>query len=670
MAYIYILDGVEFPGPADDMPLTTTIKRNSNLNGYLVTADGTMTFFGDAYVYIKNKFYNEGYCSEITLQIIFECEGGDPVELYRGVIKQASIELDEHQCSVTTKVQDNSFYSYINNNKSQNVTPSQTGTKNGEPITPPTLYDVNMFDPATGNPVQTIKGYRVYDLLSHATSVITDNLVGFASDFFSNVDSDIFVSSGIALRVPGNSPSFVYTWDKIYSELSKQYNLSFFIELDTAGNPTLRMEPQDYFFGQSEGQTFTDIGSLKVSVDESKIYGTIRLGSNTLTEQQGTYTFVDTTPFYGFGADKFYPLGQCNLDSELDLTNEWIISDNVVQDCLFGLSSSYDDQPIMISCTNTDTGAFTTDAIPTDLNSTAPPYLYNIAFNNVNKANRFYGYLHGDLYDFFGVSTTIFRASKSQDEIFAVGASGTETPLNYVSSTGYTFRRCLAYPLCPADDFDDETSPGNYDLGGNYNNATYVYTAPVNGQYTFNANAFIDVLNSTVQVTDAACYVILHHYDSTVTTLKAQTTNGVVMPLFAGGSTVGSGSATFQMIAGDVVFASFDFVVEVTSPPTVQNYYRFKLREQSFFECTSENVISANSPTIVKIIRYTFQYPITHSNFRTILTDLTSVYSFTKWSETQQKFIERKGWIEEIRYNNKQGFAEIKLLTNNAINQE
>lgn len=674
MSYSYILDGVAMTGIVNDMEITTTIKRNSNMDGFLIFADANLTFTGQAYDYIRGQFFDNGYCQLITIQIIDNCSSGEVVTVYNGIIKQSGTSIDLHECTATVKLEDSGFYSYINNNKSMKVSPTQTGTKSGEISDPPDVYDVEFFDTATGLPLATpVKCYRAYDLFRHCIDVITDNRLGFVSDFLWNVDEELFVTTGLAMRTPGTLPVFSYSFDEIYREFSKQFNLSFFIEEDLYATPTVRIEPKSYFFGQSEGITIENIRDLKVTTDESKIYGTVTLGSETLTESQGLYTFLDTTPFYGFSSERFYPIGQCNLDTNLELVNQWIISDNVIQDVVLGGNSGYDAEIFLVSCENVNTGALTANAIEYDLDNSGLPYQYNLNLNNVNKSSRYYGYLPGDLQDFFNISSNRFKASKGNGEMYSVGSLPGETPLNYISGTGYFFRLCTppTAPVCTPYPFTNETDAGNYDLGGNYDNSTFIYTAPSTERYTFNVKAFIDVMNAHSSIQDSACYIIFSHYDSTLSTLKNQTQAATPLPIFTGGSEVATASAAFDMVAGDKVFASLDFVVESnTNISGNQNLYRFWVRGTSYFECTNDNVIASSSPVNYKIIQYSLSCPLSQADFRTLKADPTGIQSITKWSDTQRKFITYRGWIDEIKYNNRDSFAQIKLLTNNALIQE
>ena len=681
MAYIFLLDGVEFDSPVNDQDLVTTIRRGANLDGFLVTQDAEFMFTGDAYVYLSDKFYNDGFCSEVEVEILEDCDGF-VTEVYKGIIKMSSIKIDEDTCTIKSKVQDNSFYSYVNNNKSYDVSPTQTGTKTGIEITPPTIYEITVFDPDNGNiSPDTVKAYRVYDLIDHAITVMTDGKVGFTSDYLWNQDEELFLTTGNALAIAGNYPSFTYSFDKLYSELNKLFNLSFFIEQDDYSIPTIRIEPKDYFYSTSEGIAFEDLKGLDISVAQEKIYGTVTLGSKKISDAQGQFLFNENTPFYGFKEEKFYPIGQCNLDTELNLVNDYILSSNIIEDCVTEVSPNYYDDLIFVSCGNLDVNNYTADAILYELGGTAPPYLYNLNLNNYNKAQRYFNFLPGNLLDAFNVSSNNFRAEKQTDEVYNAGfggsASDTQLPLIGSGSTAnYSYYDYLL-SIEPYD-FPDESSPGNYDLGGNYNNATYEYTIPSDGRYTFTAQIFYDLVRTFsnnqqggFQVRDLR--ISIRRYNSlSVFQEENETINTIPYVL---GTYEANGSASFDAFAGDIIRVKVTIYVRlwedlILFPTSGRVKFGLKIKGASFFESNSDNVIVGASQVNYKIIKYEFQLPVSKADFNTLLADPTGLQTFTKWSEALQQFRTRRAWLEEIKYNNWTGLASIKLIANNAIIQE
>lgn len=683
MSYVYLLDGIDFGPPVNDRDLLTTIKRNANLDGFLVTQDADLIWQGAAYDYLYDKFFNDGYCSEVEVDIIDECDNGQVFDIYTGIIKMSAIEIDADLCQIRCKVDDNSFYSYINNNKSIGVSPTATGTKNGTEITPPDIWEIRVFDPSTGvYDLTTRKAYRVYDLLEHAITVITDGKVGFVSDFLWNQEDELFLTTGNALSEAGNPPEFFYSFEKLYSELNKAFNLSFFIETDLYSIPTLRIEPKEYFYSLEDGITFSDIKELKIAVDQTKIYGTVVLGSSILSDSQGVFSFNEDIPFYGFKQEKFYPIGQCNLDVELNLVNDYVISSLVIEDCIIGLSDNYYDELFFISCDNLDVINLTADAIGYQLGGVAPPYLYNLNLNNYNKAQRYFSFLPGNLLDAFNVSSNIFHAENTTEHVFACGAnvqpgetlipmvaSGSTANTNFWTYNSFT----TPYP------FPDESSPGNYDLGGNYNNSTYMYIVPSDGRYTFKSSIFAETLrwdSSAIGIeTLLAMRVRIRRYDSGMVFIE-QTLDDTYynIPPIAGMSFSQPASGVFDCLTGDRILVQLEFEVRLfdslvfPSPNTAE--FAVKVKLNSFFESNSDNLLVGANDVNYKVIRYEFKYPIPAEDFRTLLADPTGIQTFTKWSETAQEFREWRGWIEEIKFRNWTGESLIKIIANNAINEE
>lgn len=527
-----------------------------------------------------------------------------------------------------------------------------------------------MFNPT--NPINVgtweHRGYRVYDLLEHAISVMTDNKVGFTSDFLWNQMDELFITTGNALSVPGNNPSFTYTFEKLYSELNKQFNLSGFIETDQYSLPTLRIEPKDYFYSTSQGITFSDVKEIKRSVDQTKLYGTVVLGSSVLSNSQGIYSFNENIPFFGFKIEKFYPIGQCNTDTELNLVNDYIISSLVVEDCVIGASSEYNDNIFFISCENLDVLNLQAQAIRYYLSADTSISIYNLNLNNYNKASRHYGYLPSNLLDAFNASSNNFHAEHGNATQYFAGpfGSGIQIPLIGLQSSGFWEWELPIEPFS----FPDETTAGSYDLGGNYDNTTYQYTIPSDGTFSFTSKLFIDNASpgyTRIEPNYSYVYVNIKRYDSGMVFIEENNTGTQVQPI--PGLFLAEGWATFECQAGDIIQVEITFRIQTNGIPTTVNLL-FSISGQSFFESNADNLIAGASTDSYKVIRYEFQYPLTGDQIRFLVADPTGLQYFTKWSEIDKAFRTRRAWIEEVKVNNWTGLASVKLIANNAIIQE
>jgi hypothetical protein len=145
MAFKFYLDGLLTDQPTNDNALVTTIKRDSDLGGFLTTQDVTLEYSADnaisagevsGYTYLKSKF-DSGTCNEVNVVIYDQISSTESRRVYTGVMKVPSMVIKEGYVSITTKIDDNSFYSYIKNNQNVKFNLYATKTKNGEAITPP-----------------------------------------------------------------------------------------------------------------------------------------------------------------------------------------------------------------------------------------------------------------------------------------------------------------------------------------------------------------------------------------------------------------------------------------------------------------------------------------------------------------------------------------------------
>ncbi len=69
----------------------------------------------------NSALFESGVCNEATLRISDQVSPTQTILVYVGVIKVPDIRIDLQQQTLASKVVDNGFYSYINNNKSIEV---------------------------------------------------------------------------------------------------------------------------------------------------------------------------------------------------------------------------------------------------------------------------------------------------------------------------------------------------------------------------------------------------------------------------------------------------------------------------------------------------------------------------------------------------------------------
>lgn len=704
MAFLFYIDSQLTDQPDNGMELVTTIRRDTELNGFLTTQDAVLTWAVNdslvsgeisGYTYLKNLF-NSGSCGLSTIEIRDEISFTQTRIIFTGVISAANIVIQEQGQNLQCKIDDNNYYSFIKNNSKVEFSTYATKTKNGLTVVPPPVYEVNMFDSATGallgSPGNYWKGYRLCDILAFLIPAISDNKVTFQSDYLTSDISGIqlFLFDGFSLRTAGANPSITTCFDKIITELFKLKNLGFYIDQSDPAAPIFRLENKEWFFVGSNILTFDNPLELKTSIKNSKIYGTIRTGSdyNPGGANPAIYTWQAGTSYFGWKNESFTPLGQCNTDQELNLVNEYIIASNAIQDQVVGLSSSHDASMFIIECWLVDTTLLTAQATDYDTYATAPERFYNIGLNNLFKLSYHGSSLQGALTNTADAGIDIFRAIMGSENYLM-----DETPGSPLQST-FGNNPAVVVPV----PFANENTGGAYDPGNNYNNLLYHYIAPTSGNYSFSANLHAEILNlKTCTTTGNNVLDLINiptqygviitisieaYSDNTFTTLVAAqnfnqlfSINGtynlqvaLAVPLLVGAA-VRVRSQCQWIIMFPTLFGPTPLTQVIIDGGTC-GYAPSDPKgavialEDSYFECngTPEGglILTQPDPSAYRVRQHEFEHDISATDFATLQGLPIGRFEFIKDG------VSRFGWIEELVYNNWTTRAKIKLITQDA----
>lgn len=726
MAFRFYLDGQLTDQPMNDMDLSTTIKRNSSLGALLVTQDVELSYNGNnapqpleisGYSYLKSKF-DSGSCQEVGIRIIDDSDPTQTIEIYLGVIKVPSIRFDLQRAFAKCKVQDNNFYAYINNNKSIKYDIQSPTTKNGVLINPPPAYDVTVFLGCDGSPLLTpAKGYRVYDVLEYLVYAISDGKVAFFSNFL-KTQPEVFIFDGFALQNQGASPAVRVSFSALFNELSKIFNLSFFIDTTDSTNPTMIMEKTlDLFTGLNQFE-FLDIKDLESNIREDNLYGTVNAGSdyNPVGSDQ-VYT-IPGVSYYSFGEETFTPKGQCNIDNELDLVNQFKISNNAVNDQINGGVSGYDDDLFLIECDNID--YITKIAFAVVYSPWTPPNpvcpnarYYNYNLSNLQKLANYGNSLQTTLFNTLTVGTSGFQASQGSETLLV--STDPQYIANYIS---------LPETILT---FGDLTSPGNYNAG-QYSAITGRYTANANGTHSFAGNYVFKCDNlkacfSNFTITTAGpglpvgsysniymqdvLYITayIRIYDSTNVLLSTQSAQTIVSTGMDSSQlginyvvdmnstdyaeysieaniykrvNFGSNNLTGTFPLGAVFSQALplhpNFGYQVSGNPwatwnwpgcTRFPFVNIFTQAESITACTgtptSGITLTVPNQGTFESYEYSFDYDISQSDWLNIVSQPTTLFIFEKDNQR------RIGWIDTMKRNDWTGLTQIKLVTNNVV---
>ncbi len=733
MSLLFYLEDQLTDQPINDNALTTSIVRNPQTGVLLITQEAELVYANNnnldpftisGYDYL-NQLFDSGICSECRVRIDDKISPTETIVVYVGVIKVPDIKKDLQKQTISTKVVDNSFYSYINNNRSIEIDPKSNVSKSRIAIDPCPVYECDMFDSATfdyGAPFGFLYyGHKISDLFRYLLTFITDNKVGFKSDYIESPNNGIhlFLFDGGSLAEPNTQPEMVISFDKLFKEVFKAQNISYYIDASDKENPIVRMEESEFFFKKNTSISFTDIKEMKVRVDGSKLFGTVKVGSTkTISGSAPHLTFSEGTSYFGWKQETYSPIGQCNTDQELDLVNEFPISSNMINNQVVGATDSNFEELFMVQMGGVDTTTLEAQAVGFSYFGVSLPKYYNLGLNNVNKLQR-----HGNNFQTTLVNTQQmngdgFRASLGSEELIGIQSSP-GNPVNFPSFTqNFITNGVTIVPIEYADEFGGQ----NYDSNGNYTNAganAGQYLVPIPGDYSFSASAIIEVVNlkSCVSVGGLAGGATLTvpasvpgltsgnysgasvYYGVGVRVSVEAYSDNTLATLIASqevlGNTLQNGSITINctlvanLTSGNVVVVKIEtyfyryisgFLFNIgsgqlsfydgimllnwstdcsytASEPKVEVY----LGEDSYFECngTPEGgaTVASNNPDTYPNQIYEFEYPISTTDFELLKSNPIGSFDFEKDGIT------RTGWIGSLKRNDKTGLSQLQLLT-------
>jgi hypothetical protein len=671
MAFKFYIDGQLTDQPNNDTDMVTTVKRDNQLKGLIRTQDIQLEWTQNndlntgeisGYAYLDSVF-QDGICNEVEIEIYDYVSPSETNLVYKGIIKLTQLEYDEQKVNIKTKIQDNSFYAYIFNNKDIKVNLNGNYTKSQVPLTPIQPYQIDLFMSDTGIYGSTVgmyfRGYRIYDVMAFIILAITDGKVAFSSTYLEGLEYHPMLIKGQAILNPytiyptAEDPLYEISFQECFNELDKIKNLSFYIDNTDPANPILRVEDTESLFTANGGITFTDIKELKTTVDINKLYGQVRVGTTKTIDGQDPviYTFNEATSYYGWKIETFFPLGQCNTSTELNLINDWVLSNNVIMDTAIGQSTSNVDDYFLIECDTVDTIAFTALAHRYEFfGQAAPPYFYNFGLNNYNKLQR-----HSDKFEtafgsFLGIGSNGFRALQgddpTNDKTYNTGSTGNP---NFIPPGG----------LVDPAEYVNETTNGGYDGNNNYSNIAYEYVVPVDGNYSFSHNMLVEA-NGLAQISggdyfSVSPFIFLNGVSVSTSPYTPQIFSNAIYNIV--------NTAVCNCVAGDIITAKYGITYFPNGQGNQQNARQLTVIWKSFFECngTPDGGVSITSGnTSIKKLIHEFEYFINETDWRTIEANITSYFPFEKDGVT------RLGWIEELNHNNWTGRTKVKLITENA----
>jgi hypothetical protein len=620
----FVIDGLDRGQPLNPEEFAITINTEDSIGARVVSFGNDLIFGGDVYDYLYTKLEVSGYCELVRLSVQYKCPAGTWQPLVDGyiIVTECLFLLDK--CEVKTKMYDETFSTKINNNKSIPFSLDLTTTKNGQPIVPPTLRRLEIFNPPTGV-IEALcaYGYPVYDVFKHLIGCMSDNLVDFESNYFKVVKPDFNVPAytvGKSLRTR-TIQQMTATFESLYAAMRSKLNLGMGFEKQANGRPLLRIEPIAYFQQSNPSANLYDQPNIEMSFDRTMLYQAVDFGNEVVLEAHecdggNTNCTFNQTAFRGFRNETFGFTGECNTSAKLNLQTPSIIFDtNAIEDVVRFAVEDYDTDNFVIQTFFIDFGVNPDCLVSQQFDPySIGQYVYNGNFaNNVVSSNWLSGYPNS-LYSFL------------------------EQPWNSID----TFFNCDMFPLnSPNQDF--EVNWPSYesftgwngvfpqwkevtDNGNNFNLTTY--TVPYTGVYTFSMQI---VLNYFPAVWDKYAYAVIEHFDSGGAPIGTYDGSVVFIP----GSALSSGflvayvQAQFICNQGELVRTNMYARANDNNPTTVTLRTTFTNFDgttfNSYFQGFGEPLVPLELEAVdindVKAYTYKFDRPLSMQEINAITSE-------------------------------------------------
>jgi hypothetical protein len=426
----FFINDVQYEDPLNWDEFTIRLARDRSLNAVLLSYDVNLILGGEAYTLLNNLRLTNQYCEPLTVLIKYHCGSGAWYNLVRGYIFITECRFDLSHCTVSTKIFDESFSSYIGNNRSVPFNTSADRSKELVPIPSVVPYGLTTFDPKTGIYDRVVRGYKLFDVFDSCINFISNNKVKLISSFLSNVipadggDYNLFITSGASLRSTVIVP-FTTTFIQLYEAIRSKYNLGIGFQL-IDGIPHILIERAEYFLDETVSTTIEEVDNVIAFFDQQQLFNRVQFGSQTYTSQfdsvvDNNYLSFPDIAFRGFQDETFYVIGECNIDNILDCYNETniVIDNNTIEDIIIYNNDSYDKAPVLIECFGAVSPFSARQTDPLGLGQT----VYNGDLTNDNTAANFIGAVPNSIYSSYlgtPASEFPFRVKRTEFPAFPI----------------------------------------------------------------------------------------------------------------------------------------------------------------------------------------------------------------------------------------------------------
>lgn len=657
----FYLNGVEIQDHPDGWDnMASTIKRDDLSGGLIFDTDIRLISYGghDLYQSLKTLWETDRFGSS-TFDVYQRSGTSGYILIHSGSLFHSDMKWALVNNSVEFKVDDSSWYAKINNNKNIESSLDVPVSKNGVIITACPSFQITLHKVLNGSNLSPYRlAYKVHDVLKYLIDFMTDGTVGFQSDTFNTGGQyeGYCLISGPEMYDHLHTISPRLSFEMVFESLKKLFNLKFAITGSMTA-PVIQIETSEYFWDKSTAYTLSDVPEeVLLTVATDKLYSGVSVGCNKF-ETTSSLRLPDILPMTTFREDSFHFQTVDNIDNILDLKYGLVSSCaaiEVVTELLSGYES-YDQDTFIINYDPATNKSIQSDWV------NSGHHLYNETLNNINILNRWVNSFPGDVVaNFFPVNNNRFQANRTTaaaDNGLTVTHSD-----SYIGTDG---------PVCFNDDFTLGFDPsGNYGgttpAGTNVNVANSIYTAPVNGNYTFTAGVYVQITNYQFVLIGGQSYpkeVSIHFQ-------KFNAANVMIDDLICPGQSffnniwnVVTGTWNTYLNAGEYVAVYLHF--KYTSVPANPGnwFYTYKINpNQTVFACTGIDsgymTIRVPAGNGYKALKINFKYPITLADYQTIRSSKSGLISVPLSGNRSIQ-----GWVENVKFEHISGETTFSLVT-------
>jgi len=445
------LDNLPINEPMGLTDLSERLYFNAELSMFLNKLEGDIVFDGDGYNYLREAFLNN-VCTLTEIRI----DNTKDSLSYNGVIFINDIEWNLSKRQAKCKIVSDKYIQSIDNNRGIKVQIGILFTKNFAERNATVQTDITLPDD-TGTLSVTRYGYRIFDVFSELVAFVSDNQLTFVSDYFDPANGGeaaySVIMTGEEVRLGAHDTTPLISWNDFFDDINKLHNLAGVIEGDT-----LRIEPKTYFRQTGVSTTIENINELKQESNRQQFYASVKFGSAKVADGYG---YLIRLSYNGFQKEQFFLEGQCNLNNELNLELQTIITDtNIIQDVQpvangGTANEDFDEDIMLIHCNDTNTAYVTLSPLSTD-------YYYNDYFTNKAASQRW-----AETYPF-----SIVQLLETENPLLRATLTGDQN--DTTSPTGAYFSP------------DDDSTFPNFDTGNDYQ----IASIPVTPTFTTNVGYF------------------------------------------------------------------------------------------------------------------------------------------------------------------------------------